>query len=72
MFSLKYFSNLFSSFLYFSLSSGGSFFCEIFGHNSEYFLFISNHFSFPLSVSGTIAFIGHSGSQTPQSIPHLV
>ena len=41
---------------------------EIFGHISEYFVFTSSHFSLPASVSETIASIGHSGSQTPQSI----
>ena len=44
------------------------FFFVIFGQTYEYFLFNSNHCSFPLSVSRTIASIGHSGSQTPQSI----
>ena len=51
-----------------SLSCGGSFFTVILGQISEYFLFTSNHLSFPSSVSGTIASNGHSGSQTPQSI----
>ena len=41
---------------------------EIFGQISEYFLFTSSHFSLPDTVSETIASIGHSGSQTPQSI----
>ena len=40
MFSLKYLSNLFSSFLYFSWSGRGSFAFEIFGHTSEYFVLI--------------------------------
>ena len=40
----------------------------MFGQISANFVFISNHFSLPDSVSAIIASTGHSGSQTPQSI----
>jgi hypothetical protein len=41
------------------------------GHIAENFLLINNHFSISStvsSVSALIALMGHSGSQTPQSI----
>src|SRR3546814_9428351 len=65
----KYFSNLPSSPLCSSASSGvWSFLRDTLGHCAEKVLLSSSHFSSPLSVSGRIASAGHSGSHTPQSI----
>src|SRR3546814_9733831 len=68
----KYFSNLPSSPLCSSASSGvWSFLRDTLGHCAEKVLLSSSHFSSPLSVSGRIASAGHSGSHTPQSMHSL-
>src|SRR5262245_46504661 len=67
----KYWSNLPSTPLNSSASSGVSFFEVRLGHSAEYLALSSSHGSRPLSVSGRIASAGHSGSQTPQSMHSL-
>ncbi len=67
----KYFSNLFLIPLNSLALVIGCFLLEMFGHNLEYFEFISTHFSRSGSVLDFIAPAGHSGSHTPQSIHSL-
>src|SRR5947208_1398771 len=49
-------------------SAGGSFLAVMFGQIFANSALSATHFSIPGSVSGLIASIGHSGSQTPQSM----
>ena len=62
--------NLFSTFLHFSWSLGtsSSLLFVMLGHITLNFLFISIQSLAVSFVSGSIAFTGHSGSHTPQSI----
>ena len=64
----KYFSNFPATSSNSLASAGGSFLAVILGHFSAYSAFTASQFSRPGSVSGRIASIGHSGSQTPQSM----